>query len=108
MSSSATLKIGQTLSYTINCVDSYGNPAPGQIITTASSAPAIAMVSNNSFVPGSNNTVATNVITAIANGSAVITISVNTHTGVITNTINITVSSPDPSLIDIILGQPVP
>ncbi len=105
---STTLKIGQSISFTTNCVDSYGNPAPGQIITTASSAPQIAMVTNNTFLPGSNNTIATNVITAISNGNSIITITINTNSGIITNTIDVTVASPDPTIIDIILGQATP
>lgn len=105
MSSSTTLKIGQTIAVTANLVDSYGNPAPATQISWISSAPAIAIVSNNSFFPGTDNTVSTNTITAIANGTAVITCTVN---GTLMNTINVTVSSPSPTIIDFILGTPAP
>lgn len=105
MSSSVTLKIGQTVAVTANIVDGYGNPAPSSQISWISDSPAIAIVSNNSFVPGTENTVSTNTITAINNGSAIVTCTVN---GTLMNTVNVTVSSPAPSLIDFVLGTPVP
>lgn len=102
---SITLKIGQTLAVTANIVDGYGNPAPANQISWISSAAPIAIVSNNSFIQGTENTVSTNTITAIANGSATITCTVN---GVLMNTIDVTVSSPAPAIIDFILGTPTP
>ncbi len=108
MSVSATMKIGQTLAYTITCADAYGVAAPGQTISTYSSAPAIAMVTNNSFVVGSDNTVANQVITAIANGTAIITTAITTIGGTLLNEIDLTVDSPEPTVINIILGQPTP
>lgn len=103
--SSVTLKIGQSVAVTANIVDGYGNPAPANQISWISSAPAIAIVSNNSFVPNTENTVSTNTIIAIANGSATVTCTVN---GVLMNTVDVTVSSPAPALIDFILGTPTP
>lgn len=108
MSSSVTMKIGQVVSYTITCSDAYGNAAPGQTLTTVSSAPNIAMVTNHSFTAGSDNTVATQVISAISNGTAIITMTVSTSLGTISNTIDVTVDSPDPTIINIIMGQPSP
>ena len=105
MSSSITLKIGQTVAVTADITDGYGNPAPSNQISWISSAPAIAIVSNNSFVSGTGNTVSTNTITAIANGSAVITCTVN---GSVMNTVNVTVSSPAPTQILFVLGTPTP
>lgn len=105
MASNVTLKIGQSVAVTANIVDGYGNPAPADQITWFSNSPATAIVSNNSFVPGTENTVSTNTITAISNGSAVVTCTVN---GTLMNTINVTVSSPAPSLIDFVIGTPAP
>jgi hypothetical protein len=90
---------------TANIVDGYGNPAPADQITWFSNSPNTAIVSNNSFVPGTENTVSTNTIIAISNGSAVITCTVN---GTLMNTVNVTVSSPDPSLIEFVIGTPAP
>ena len=103
--STITLKIGQSVPVTANIVDGYGNPAPANQISWISSVPVVAIVSNNSFVSGTENTVSTNTITAISNGLATITCTVN---GVIMNTVNVTVSSPAPSIIDFILGTPTP
>ncbi len=105
MASSVTLKIGQSVAVTANIVDGYGNPAPSNQISWISSAPAIAIVSSNGFVPGTENTVSTNTITAISNGSATVTCTVN---GSVINTIAVTVSSPAPSLIDFVIGTPTP
>lgn len=105
MASSVTLKIGQSVAVTANIVDGYGNPAPANQINWISDTPVVAIVSNNSFVPGTENTVSTNTITGINNGSATITCTVN---GTIMNTVVVTVSSPAPSLIDFVLGTPVP
>lgn len=105
MSSSVTLKIGQTVAVTANIVDGYGNPAPANQISWISDTPVVAIVSNNSFVPGTDNTVSTNTITAISNGSAIVTCTVN---GTIMNQVNVTVSSPAPSIIDFVLGTPSP
>lgn len=102
---SITLKIGQTVAVTANIVDGYGVPAPANQISWISSAPTIAIVSNNSFVQGTENTVSTNTITAVANGSSTITCTVN---GVIMNTIDVTVNSPAPAIIDFIIGTPSP
>lgn len=105
MASNVTLKIGQTVAVTANIVDGYGNPSPANQISWISSAPAIAIVTSSNFVPGTENTVSTNTITGIANGSAVVTCTVN---GTIMNTVNVTVSSPAPSVIDFVLGTPTP
>lgn len=102
---SVTLKIGQSVAVTADIVDGYGNPAPANQISWISSAPSIAIVSNNSFVPGTGNTVSTNTITAIANGSATITCTVN---GSVINTIAVIVSSPAPSIINFVIGTPTP
>lgn len=104
MASNTTLKIGQTISVTADITDAYGNPAPANQISWISNAPSIAIVSNNSFLPGTENTVSTNTITAISNGSAVVTCTVN---GNVLNTINVTVNSPAPTQIVFILGTPI-
>lgn len=102
---SVTMKIGQTVPVTANITDGYGVPAPADIITWVSSDFTVAIVSNNSFIPGTDNTISTNTISAISNGSAVITCTVN---GVIMATANVTVSTPAPASIGLVLGQPVP
>ena len=108
MSAEVTMKIGQTVSFTINTSDADGVAAPGQTITCVSSAPNICMVTNNSFTAGSDNTISTQAITAISNGSAIVTITVNTIDGPITNTVDVAVDSPTPTIVNIIMGQPVP
>lgn len=105
MSSTTTLKIGQSIAVTADITDGYGNPAPASQISWMSDSPAIAIVSNNSFVLGTDNTVSTNTITAINNGTANITCTVN---GTIINTVIVTVSSPAPTQIVFILGTPTP
>lgn len=105
MSSAITLKISQTVSVTANLVDGYGVPATANQISWMSSNPAIAIVSNNSFVSGTNNTVSTNNITAIHNGVATITCTVD---GSVINTVVVTVDTPIPTIIDFVLGTPTP
>ncbi len=102
---SVTLKIGQSVPVTANIVDDNGNPATAGQIAWVSDTPAIATVTNNSFVSGSNNTVSTNTITGIANGEATVTCTVD---GQVINTVDVLVDSPSPTVVDLILGTPTP
>ena len=103
--SNVTLLIGQSVAVTTYIVDGYNFPAPSSSISWITSNPAIAVVDNVSFVPGTDNTVSTTTIHGISNGTAVVTAVVN---GTVSNTIDVTVNSPSPSVLEFVIGTPTP
>jgi hypothetical protein len=97
--------IGQSIPVTVFITDAYGVPSSANTILWQSVNPAIAIVDNVSFQPGTNNTVSTSTIHAISGGTTTVNIIVN---GAIFNYITVTVTTPSPVNAEIVIGTPSP
>lgn len=107
MAGSITLQVNQSVSFTTMIADSYGSATSAHTINYISSDPTVAVLANNGvFVQGSlpQNSVSTNTITAIKNGTAIITITIDG--GIVINTINVSVNTPPPAEINFVFGTP--
>jgi uncharacterized protein YjdB len=109
MSGSITLRINQSVTFTTLIDDSYGASTSAKTINYISNNPDVAVVGNpGNFVVGSvpQNSVSTNTITGISNGSAVISVTIDG--GIVIDIISVTVESNPPAKLNFIFGTPTP
>lgn len=109
MSNTINLTVNESVSVTTLILDGYGIATTAQTINYLSSDPTIITLANSGvFVPGSipQNSVSTNVIKGLKNGTATITITING--GTVIDTINVVVNSPAPASLSFIFGTPIP
>lgn len=109
MANVVNLHVNQSVSFSTLILDSYGIATSAKTINYLSNNPNVAVLgSAGSFVVGSipQNSISTNTITALSNGSATITITINGD--VVIDTIEVNVETLPPNKITIVFGTPTP
>ena len=108
MSATISLNVNESISVTTIINDAYGAATSAKNVNYVSSDPTIAILANSgTFVAGSNpqNSVSTNVITGIKNGSAVVTVTIDGS--VVVDTISVTVHTNPPAELTFVFGTPI-
>lgn len=102
------LNVGQSVPITANILDAYGTAVPAGSITYISNDLNVAtLATQGSFITGTNpvNSLSTNIVYGVANGSTTIQIIVN---GTLIQLVDVVVNTNPPSSIQVIVGTPSP